>query len=127
MSTEIGPRFTSLESFETVHLPNYPGIYFFCQGQTVVYVGHAKNIARRITGAHQGKDFDSVMVMCVPEEQLRAVEMYWIQRLRPRLNSRVGRSKLDKVTISIRLSQDVLAQIRKASRKLLYRHRSFWD
>jgi Ribbon-helix-helix protein, copG family len=86
MTTEIAERFQSLDNAQALTLANYPGVYFLCQGATIVYVGRAKNIARRLMGHLGRRDFDGVMVMRVPKERLASVEMHWIRRLQPRLN-----------------------------------------
>lgn len=44
---EIEQRFQSLDNAQTLHLADYPGVYFLCKGATIVYVGKAKNIARQ--------------------------------------------------------------------------------
>jgi hypothetical protein len=68
MSATIDQRFNWLENCQRVHRADYPGIYFLCQGATVVYVGKAKNIACRIKAHFGEKDFDTVMAMRVPLE-----------------------------------------------------------
>jgi len=91
IDAKIEDRFTSLENCQPLELANYSGIYFLCQGSMVVYVGKAKNIARRIIAHCGNKDFNTVMVLRVPEELLHSVEMHWIRRLRPSLNVGAGR------------------------------------
>ena len=125
MSTsELDPHFQSLDNAQALALANYPGVYFLCKGATVVYVGKAKNIACRVAAHHAGKDFDTFMAMRVSEELLSAVEMRWIRLLKPKLNCRYytvkvkgepGRPKLGKKTVSIRLSEDVLALAKQAA------------
>jgi hypothetical protein len=48
MTLEIDQRFQSLDNAQALHLADYPGVYFLCQGATVVYVGKARNIAHRV-------------------------------------------------------------------------------
>jgi hypothetical protein len=87
----IDSRFTSLEAYQplqphTLQPFNYSGVYFLCQGEEVVYVGQSKNVGGRITSHIDTKSFDSVLIIPVPEENLRSVETYWIERLKPVLN-----------------------------------------
>jgi hypothetical protein len=82
----IEERFSSLAKCEPVHLANYPGVYFLCQGDTVIYVGQARNVVRRVADHFGKKDFHAVMVLRVPVELVHSVEAYWIRRLRPKLN-----------------------------------------
>jgi hypothetical protein len=91
MTLALDLQFQSLDNAQALHIATYPGVYFLCQGATVVYVGRAKNIARRLVSHFGRKDFNSVMVMRVPEESLAAIEMHWIQRLQPELNRHGGR------------------------------------
>jgi excinuclease UvrABC nuclease subunit len=86
MSPEIEERFQSLDNAQALSLADYSGVYFLCKGSTIVYVGKAKNIARRVRSHVGVKDFDTFMTMRVPEEMLASVEMHWIQRLQPKLN-----------------------------------------
>ena len=120
MTPELEERFQSLDNAQALALANYSGIYFLCQGATVVYVGRAKNIARRIAKHIGSKDFDTVMVMRVPEEQLASVEMHWIRRLRPQLNihpsdhSKPGRRATGKITVALRFYQETKDLLEKA-------------
>jgi excinuclease UvrABC nuclease subunit len=90
MTPEIEERFRSLDNTQRLHIANYSGVYFLCKGATVVYVGKARNVARRLAQHIGLKDFDTVMVMKVSEELLASVEMHWIRNLCPELNARTG-------------------------------------
>jgi len=72
----------------------FPGVYFLCQGETVVYVGQSQNVAVRI-GTHMGegrKDFTAAFCMRVPLEDLDYVETQFILALKPKHNhNRNGR------------------------------------
>jgi len=47
------------EMFDTATLPNNPGCYlFFDKGDTVIYVGKAKNLRKRVSSYFQKKDHD---------------------------------------------------------------------
>ncbi len=47
MTPEIEERFRSLENCQSFQLANYSGVYFLCQGTTVVYVGKISKIEQR--------------------------------------------------------------------------------
>jgi excinuclease UvrABC nuclease subunit len=121
-TSELDPHFQSLDNAQALALANFSGVYFLCQGATVVYVGRAKNIARRLANHFDRKDFDSVMVMRVSEEMLSSVEMHWIQRLQPELNRHAGRPSLGddhngRIVVMMRLSPDLHKALRVAVRK----------
>jgi hypothetical protein len=63
------------------------GIYFLCKAKEVVYVGQAWNVYKRVNEHGPLKDFDSVFAIPVPTELLDEVERYWIDRIKPKLNS----------------------------------------
>lgn len=67
---------------------DYAGVYFLFRRRSIVYVGKTKSVATRISQHRVSKDFDTVLVMRVPEELLETIEMQWIKRLRPKLNHR---------------------------------------
>lgn len=123
-ASELDPHFQSLDNAQALALANYSGVYFLCQGATVVYVGRSKNIARRLMGHLGHKDFDTVMVMSVPKERLASVELHWVRRLQPRLNKLLypqqdgvrpgpGRPSAGKVRVLLKLKPE--------TDKLLYR------
>jgi hypothetical protein len=64
--------------------PDYAGVNFLFRRRSIVYVRKTKSVAARIAQDSGSKDFDTVMVMRVPEEMLGAIEMSWVQRLKPR-------------------------------------------
>jgi hypothetical protein len=47
MIPEIEERFTSLENCQPFQLANYSGVYFLCQGTTVVCLGKIPEIEQR--------------------------------------------------------------------------------
>lgn len=64
------------------------GIYFLCEGDEVVYIGKAVNIANRIE-SHRSegkKKFDAAYFVVVPLDILDVTEMALIKRLRPKYN-----------------------------------------
>ena len=61
------------------------GIYFLCKGQEVVYVGQSRNVLQRLYAHDRSKDFDSVLMMPIPEELLNEIEQHWIERIKPKL------------------------------------------
>jgi hypothetical protein len=63
------------------------GVYFLCKDQEVVYVGQSGDVLRRIDEHGDSKDFDSVLLISVPEHLLSEAEQYWIERIKPRLNA----------------------------------------
>ena len=70
-----------------------PGIYFLCKSGNLVYVGKSRNVILRLSG-HFQKDFDSVYMVPVAEDELRATEAFLIRLLRPPLNSHLtGRKR----------------------------------
>jgi excinuclease UvrABC nuclease subunit len=83
---DIEERFTTLDNCQHFPLANYSGVYFLRRDTTIVYVGKAKNLARRVIAHMSNKEFDTVLAMQVPEEMLHPVETHWIRQLRPVLN-----------------------------------------
>lgn len=72
---------------EVIHL--CPGIYFLCLGDEVVYVGQSVSPANRISG-HIDKEFDRVLFLPWPRDDLDRIESAWIDMLKPRLNRSPG-------------------------------------
>jgi hypothetical protein len=127
-TSELDPHFQSLDNAQALGLANYSGVYFLCQGATVVYVGRAKNIARRLMGHLGHKDFDTVMAMRVPEERLASVELHWVRRLQPKLNRLLypqregvrpgpGRPATGKVTVQLRMAAATRDQLERLALK----------
>ena len=113
MTFAVEQHFGPFENCHPLSVANYPGVYFLCCGTAIVYVGKTKNIAQRIT-QHVGiKNFDTVMVMRVPEELLRTIEMHWIHRLRPELNARIS-STSERNTVSIRILPETKRMLDRA-------------
>lgn len=72
-----------------------PGIYFLCEDGVVVYVGQSNKVIRRVADhlaqneqAYYHKKFDAASVYFIPcpLEQLKEMELYWIQKLKPKYN-----------------------------------------
>jgi len=63
MIPEIEKQFSSLDNCQPFQQYNYSGIYFLCQGATVVYVGQSKNVGKRIRTHFKDpkKEFDTVL------------------------------------------------------------------
>lgn len=68
-----------------IHIP--PCVYFLIDGEHVVYVGQSRNLAGRLIQHKQdGKTWERVLFLPVPESELFRVESEWILTLRPPLN-----------------------------------------
>jgi hypothetical protein len=82
-------RFGSLGSCEAFE-PAFSGVYFLCKDGGIVYVGQSKNIPVRLAEHRKRKTWDSAKIMRVPEPLLDLVEWYWMERLKPKLNTGPG-------------------------------------
>lgn len=83
------------------------GIYFLLQGGQVVYIGKTKNISHRLAG-HAGKNYDTYRFIPCEEVWLGHYEKRWIERFKPKYNSKKKieeNLKLNK-TISITVNKD---------------------
>ena len=68
-------------------LPRYKktsGVYFLFLANELIYVGQSKNLHSRV--ADHNIQFDEFSFVAVPTDKLDAVEAFFIDRLRPRLN-----------------------------------------
>ena len=63
------------------------GVYFLHLNGSVVYIGQAKNILRRI-GSHTDKDFDRVTFVNCDDADLNDVEEFFIALIQPPANKR---------------------------------------
>jgi hypothetical protein len=71
------------------YLPVESGIYIFCRGTQVLYVGQSVNIQRRVATHNrrsQLQDTDRISYRLVELGSLREVERYYILLLQPSLN-----------------------------------------
>lgn len=65
-----------------------PCVYFLLRGSRVVYVGQSTNLTLRCRAhLNDEKDFDRVVYLHCPDEQLVAVERAFINFFRPELNA----------------------------------------
>jgi excinuclease UvrABC nuclease subunit len=129
MSTEIQERFA--RNTRPAPLPDVPGIYFLCKRARIVYVGKATDIAKRVA-THEIKDFDSVLIMRVPEDLLTKVECYWIDKLRPPFNRIPGRPPTGKIRVLLKLSAEANKLLSQAAAKegitkSEFAERAFWE
>jgi len=70
----------------SLQFASFPGIYFLCDGDEVVYVGQSICVAGRV-GAHlKDKVFDYAYCFRVPRSDLDAVESAFIHALKPKYN-----------------------------------------
>ena len=69
----------------------FSGIYFLCEGNDVVYVGQSVNAGSRST-SHRDKQFNSILILPVPEEKLNEIESAFIGLLKPKYNKTLHRS-----------------------------------
>jgi hypothetical protein len=63
-------------------------VYFLLQSGTVVYVGQSNKLHSRIEAHRRDKEFDRVLYVPVPTEELDAVENRFIVALKPIYNIR---------------------------------------
>lgn len=68
------------------------GIYFVYRDSELIYVGKAYDIGRRLSGHHVAADSDYVSVVSMAPREIHLAELYYIYRLRPKLNHEVRRS-----------------------------------
>ncbi len=64
-----------------------PCVYFLIEAGAVVYVGQSRHLPSRLAQHNQdGKRWERVLFMPVPESELLRVEAHWISALQPALN-----------------------------------------
>jgi excinuclease UvrABC nuclease subunit len=114
MNFAIEQHLGPFDNLHPLRAADFSGVYFLCRGTSIVYVGKSKNIAHRIAQHIGSKDFNTVMVMRVPEELLGVIEMSWIRKLKPKLNMQ-RLSKEVKTVKTIWLSPDVVRRLKKAA------------
>ncbi len=88
------PKQLHLAAHRLVEVSQMSGIYFLCQGDTIVYVGQSINVASRIK-QHGNKEFDRALCLPCPEEELNRVEAAFISLLKPPLNKAMHNSGVE--------------------------------
>jgi hypothetical protein len=85
------------KAFKWVMPQRTPGIYFLLKEGNLVYVGKSINIHARVMQHRdiKDKDFDEVILMPVPEDELSRIENYYIGLLKPPLNKTDGEEVSD--------------------------------
>lgn len=68
------------------------GIYFVYRDSELIYVGKAYDVGRRLSGHHVATDSDYVSVVSMPQRDIHLAELFYIYRLRPRMNHEVRMS-----------------------------------
>ena len=83
------------------------GIYFLCRDGCLLYVGQSINVAARVTEHYRRYEFDSVLFLPWPGDDLNRIEAALIRELRPPLNGKsangkmiASRSEIDALTIA---------------------------
>lgn len=66
------------------------GIYFLCLGGVIQYIGQSTNPYMRIRTHANGKSFDDVFFLPVPEDDLDRIESELIHAINPPLNGTLG-------------------------------------
>jgi hypothetical protein len=59
------------------------GVYFLIQAGSVQYVGQSRDVQTRIKGQRRKRPFETAMFIPCEEHELRRLEAYWIDTLRP--------------------------------------------
>ncbi len=79
-----------------------PCIYFLIANEAVAYVGQTRNLAARLLQhSRDGKCWERVLFMPIPEAELLRVEAHWITALQPPLNrNRQDRAQLENVSVN---------------------------
>jgi hypothetical protein len=72
------------------------GIYFVHRDSELVYVGKAYDVGRRLSGHHVATDSDYVSVVSMAPSEIHLAELFYIYRLRPKLNHEVRMSSEEK-------------------------------
>lgn len=72
-------------------LPRTPGIYFVYSGESLLYVGQARNIRKRLGGHHRKSQFNEVSDLRIEWENvsiegLDRAERHYIKSLSPKWN-----------------------------------------
>ena len=70
-------------------------VYFLIKKRKVIYIGQNKHFYRRIK-QHAYKDHDTYRFIECHSDKLLEYESRWINRFKPKLNSKLGRKKLPK-------------------------------
>ena len=73
----------------------HPGIYFLLLDGNIVYVGKSTNIYWRVWQHFSEKMFSDVFCFEAPEAALDFIESYYINTMRPLLNSKFPRMLID--------------------------------
>lgn len=83
------PRCAGLVHEAKSALKGVCGIYFVHRDSELVYVGKAYDVGRRLSGHHVAADSDYVSVVSMRPSEIHLAELFYIYRLRPRLNHEV--------------------------------------
>lgn len=78
------------DKLHEMDMPEYGHIYFLLFNNEVVYVGQTTNLDGRMADHRRHKEFDRVLFMLVPVDQIFAIERYWIKKLDPPYNRTIG-------------------------------------
>jgi hypothetical protein len=68
------------------------GIYFVYRDSELIYVGKAYDVGRRLSSHHVATDSDYVSVVSMKPSDIHLAELFYIYRLRPKLNHEVRMS-----------------------------------
>ena len=82
------------DNIELESLESYPinlissGVYFLKQNDVLVYIGCSSNISTRIIEhvKMDKKEFNNYSFFCVPEEEMKIIERYLINKFLPKYN-----------------------------------------
>lgn len=91
---ELLPISRNLLEFPAALLQIPCGIYFLIKNGVIIYVGQTAGLAKRLTmhsGGWEKKDFDRVLYLPVPKEDLNEVELLFTRKFRPQHNTRILR------------------------------------
>lgn len=86
-------RLASIPSAFSTRLQTDCGVYFLIRNDVVHYVGQSNNMAYRCGQHAAEKEFDRVIMLPVPSQDLNRVEALFITLLRPAMNGSVKTGK----------------------------------
>lgn len=88
------------------------GIYFLIDNKEIVYIGKTKNISHRLAG-HGNKNYEVYRFIACEEIYLDAYEKRWIERFKPKYNSK---KKIDE---NLKLNKTISITVNADTEKLL--------